>query len=305
MSTKRRLFFAALIIPLVLGLTAVIITGAWVAPLRAVGLLAPLELEVTYINVGDMGPDHPGVVGDSILLRSSEGRQVLIDGGFPNGSALAYLQAHNVDHLDLVVLTHAHDDHTGGLIEILKNIPVDLLVYNGQPLDSPIFAELEAAIGSQNVTTRVVKAGDTLPFGSLKFQVLSPRKINPDSINNNSVVLRLVNGKVSFLFTGDTQHLEEARLVASGVPLQADIFKIPHHGADSSSSMAFLVEVAPTIAIYSVGTGNMYDFPHAVTLENLDALGTQVFGTDVNGTVTVITDGKTYSVNPERGGPLE
>ncbi len=305
MMIKRNPVWAAIAAVLVVGGIAAVLTGAWAAPLRAVGLIAPPQVEVDYINVGDMGPDQDGVVGDSILLRSSEGAQVLIDGGYPNGLALEFLKANQIDHLDMIVLSHAHDDHTGGLIAILKEIPVDVLVHNGQTLDSAVYAEFQEAIKSSGVKTRVVKSGDKLPFGSLEFQVLGPRKINPDSVNNNSIVLRLVVGQVKFLFTGDLQHLEEERLLAVDAPIDVDILKIAHHGADTSSKAAFLEKVSPEVAIYSVGSHNMYDFPHRVTLENLHSMGAVIYGTDINGTVVVTTDGKRYEVILDHGEPWQ
>jgi competence protein ComEC len=297
---NKRAMLLVVVLVLVLGAAALLVFSVLAVPLRKAGLLPPPSLEVTYINVGYLGSDQAGVVGDSILIRSSEGKVALIDGGFPNGFALAYLKAHQVTHLDLVVLTHPHDDHSGGLVDILKTIPADLFVSNGQPLDSPVYADLQAVLQDRKIKTRVVRSDDELPFGSLTFHVHSPREINPDSINNGSVVLRLIDGQVAFLFTGDTQKLEEDRLVHSGDPLRADILKLAHHGADTSSLPAFIAKVKPAVAIYSVGAGNKYDFPHQVTLDTLHKAGAVIYGTDVNGTIVVTTDGKTYQVIPER-----
>ena len=285
-----------------LGLIAA--TGSWVSPLRDAGLIAPPGLEVSYINVGDLGPDQPGVVGDAILLRSTEGKNVLIDGGYPNGLAAAYLAKQGVTHLDMVVITHPHDDHTGGLIEVLKAIPVDLLVSNGEPLEeSALYWELQDTIKSAGVATRVVRSGDELPFGYLTFQVLSPLEISPDSVNHNSVVLRLVVGKVAFVFTGDSDALEQMRLVQSGADLRADIYKIAHHGADGNTDPGFIAKMNPSVAIYMAGAGNMYGFPEAPTLRIFQSAGIEVFGTDLNGTIVVKTDGKTYQVIPEHEAP--
>lgn len=274
--------------------------GLWLA-LRP----APPSVTVDYINVGHIGDTEPGVVGDSILIQSSEGKVALIDGGYPDTGVLPYLKSQNITHIDLLVVTHAHDDHTGGLAEVLRAIPVDRLVHNGQGLDSPIYAEFQRAIQESGVPVSVVKAGDKLPFGRLTFLVLSPRKVNPNSINNSSVVLRLVVGKIGFLFTGDMQQLEENRLLAINAQVQADILKLAHHGAATSSSAPFIERVKPSVAIYSAGKDNKYGFPEKSTLDTLHALGVEVYGTDINGTIRVTTDGKTYVVHPERGGPLD
>ncbi len=261
--------------------------------------LVPPEVEVYFIDVG-----LDGAIGDAILLQSSEGEVVMIDGGEPNAAALTYLKSRNINHIDRVVITHMHEDHYGGMIEILKTIPVDQLIMNGDSVNDPIFAEFMQTVEDVGVETLVVKSGDRIPFGRLSFQVLSPRKINPNSVNNNSIVLRLQVGKVSFLFTGDMMELEEGRLLAVGAAVDVDILKIAHHGADTSSSPAFLVEVSPTVAIYSVGKGNGYLFPHEKTMENLKAVGARVYGTDVNGTIAIITDGSDYEVITEKGEPV-
>ncbi len=266
----------------------------------AAGLLFPPPvLEVTFIDVG-----QGANVGDAILLRSSEGKVVLIDGGYPNTGALAYLQSQNVTHIDTVILSHAHDDHSGGLVDVFKNIKVDQFIYNGQELDTPVFTNLMSAVKAAGVPIRVVKKGDTIAFGKLTFKVIHPRKINKDTVNNNSIVMRLEDGSVSFLFTGDLMKLQEQLLVDTLQPIQVDILKIPHHGANTSSSAAFIEKVHPALAIYSSGIGNMHHLPQPETFETLKTYGDPpVYGTDVNGTIIVRTDGRTYTVEMERGDP--
>lgn len=293
--------FASLVL-LVAGMAGVTVTGAWGYPLRTIGLVPPPQVEVTYIDVGDMGPNEKGVIGESILLRSSEGKTVLIDGGYPNQKAVSYLKSHNINDLDLVVLTHAHDDHTGGLIDVIRTIPVGRMVSNGQPLDTPIYHQLEEAVRGAGLEIDVVKSGDKIPFGSLVFDVLSPAVINPDSVNINSIVMRLEVGKVAFLFTGDTEHLEEQRLLDSGQAQPVNILKIAHHASSTSSLPGFITAISPGVAIYSAGAGNEDGFPHAVTLETLRSAGATIYSTDMNGTIVVQTDGKSYQVLPERGG---
>ncbi|HZW02986.1 MAG TPA: MBL fold metallo-hydrolase, partial [Anaerolineaceae bacterium] len=130
-------YTAAGLVMLGLSLAGVTVAGAWQPALRAAGLLPPPGLEVTFIDVGNVVPGEPGVVGEAIWLQTADGENALIDGGFPNPVVAAYLQDHGVTRLDLVVLTHAHDDHSGGLIDVLGSIPVDVLVHSGQTLDSP------------------------------------------------------------------------------------------------------------------------------------------------------------------------
>jgi beta-lactamase superfamily II metal-dependent hydrolase len=286
---------------LIYGLVSVTLAGAWQYPLRAAGLIPPPQVEVTYINVGQPDETGFGGVGESILLRTSEGKTALIDGGYPNGQAAAYLRASNITHLDLVVLSHAHDDHSGGLVEILGEIPADLLVMNGQPLDTPVYRQLEAVIQEKSIPTQVVRSGDRLVLGSLIFEVLSPNYINPDSVNINSVVLRLEVGRVSFLFTGDTEHGEELRLLEAGLAEEVDIHKIAHHGAVTSSHPDYVVSISPEVAIYSVGPGNAPHYPNQEALERFRSNGAELYGTLDYGTIIVNTDGRTYEVLTERG----
>jgi beta-lactamase superfamily II metal-dependent hydrolase len=255
--------------------------------------LTPPNVTVTYFEVGQ---------ADSILIQTSEGKNMLIDAGYPDSRAADKLRERNITHLDLVVLTHPHDDHVGGLTEVLNTIAVDRVVDNGHQIDTPAYKDYQHAVEDSSAEYKVVRSGDKLSLGRLTFDVLSPRKINPTTINNNSVVLRLVVGKVSFLFTGDTQRLEEERLMAAGKKVSATIFKVPHHASETSTSSEFLVAVDPEVAIYFAEVGNIHGFPHQVTLDNLAAVGAKVYGTDVNGTITVTTDGKTYTVTTEREG---
>lgn len=298
-----RIFNVIGLVMLVFGVAGVLVTGMWYPTLRAVGLLPAPHLEVTFIDVGHVYEGEVGVVGESILLQTAEGKTALIDGGYPNSLVLETLQARGIDHLDLVVATHPDDDHTGGLINVVRALPVDLLVHNGQTLNSPIFEEFDEAIREAEIPTQVVRSGDLLAFGTLTFEVLNPRSINESTVNTNSIVLRLVCGRVPFLFTGDTDRVAEMRLYESGNTQWVDILKIAHHGGDSSSLPEYIAAISPEIAIYSVGPDNIYDFPHDVTLETMRAVGAQVYGTDVNGTIVVRTDGKTYEVLPERGEP--
>lgn len=252
------------------------------------------KVEVTYFEAGQ---------GDAILIRSSDHKVVLIDGSYPNSGVLSRLQAKGVQRIDLVVVTHPHDDHTGGISEVLGAIPVDKVVSNGQPLDSPIYAEYEKALQGSGAPHEIVKAGDVLHFGRLSLEVLAPPGIYAVAHNNNSVVTRLVVGKVKFLFVGDAMVEEETWMVESGVPLYAQILKVGHHAADTSSSPAFIQRVSPSVAIYTAESGNIHGFPHQAALDTLLSSGAKVYGTDVNGTITVTTDGTTYTVTAERGGP--
>jgi len=238
-------------------------------------------LQVHFIDVGQ---------GDAELIVSPEGRLALIDGGVADSGVLAYLQSQGVSRLDLVVATHPHADHIGGLIQVLKSLPVAEVVTNGQPTTTLTYEHFLDAIADVGAEYVEVKRGDTIPFGGLAFQVLSPPSTPGDDLNSNAIVLRLVYGASSFLFMGDADQAAEASILLVGLPVQADILKVGHHGSRTASSPAFLGAVEPKIAVYSAGRGNSYGHPHPETLEALASAGVEVYGTEVNGTVVVTAD---------------
>ena len=261
-------------------------------PQPSAALAGPLR--VYFVDVGQ---------GDAILIVSPDGSTVLIDGGDTNTGILQFLQGLGIQHIDLMVATHPHADHIGGLVQVLNAMPVSRVVTNGQLYTTATFEHFLDAIVAAKIPFIVAKRGDTLAVGNLSFSVLSPVDTSGDDLNNNSLVLRLVYGEVSFLFMGDAQTNAEAGILAAGLPVQSTILKVGHHGSNTSSSPAFLAQVKPAVAIYSAGVGNSYGHPRPETLAALAAVGAQIYGTDANGTVTVTTDGFTYEVNVQKGGP--
>jgi len=229
---------------------------------------------------------------------------MLIDGGDTDTGVVQYLKSKGITRLDVVVATHPHADHIGGLVQVLKAIPVAKVITNGQPTTTKTYENFLDAIAAAKSEYVEVKRGDIIRLGNIQFTVLSPASIIGDDLNNNSLVLRLVYGKVSFLFDGDAQAEAEASMAASSVsPVSATILKVGHHGSRTSSSPAFLSLVKPEVAIYSAGRNNAYGHPHPETLAALAAVGATVYGTDVNGTVIVTTDGNTFKVSPVTGQP--
>jgi len=251
------------------------------------------SLRVSFIDVGQ---------GDAILILAPDGKIMLIDGGDTNTGIVQFLQRNNVQRIDLMVATHPHSDHIGGLVQVLTAIPVTKVITNGQMHTSSIYEHFLDAIAFAKAEYAEVQRGDIIALGNLSFSVLNPTT-NTGDLNHNSLVLRLDYGEVSFLFTGDADKDAEASMISAGLPLQVTILKVGHHGSRYSSSPAFLAQVKPEVAIYSAGTGNLYGHPHPETLAALAAAGARVYGTDVNGTITVITDGISYEVVTGEGGP--
>jgi len=248
-------------------------------------------LEVHFIDVGQ---------GDAILILAPDGGVALIDGGESGSGVVEYLRAQGVERVDLMIATHPHADHIGGLVDVLRALPIEEVVTNGQMHTTRTYERFLDAIADSGALYTEVRRGDTLPLGALTFDVLHPMGPTGANLNDQSIVLRLIHGEVAFLFTGDAEREAEASMLNSHHAFRADVLKVGHHGSSSSSTLSFLAAVQPAVAVYSCGAGNRYGHPHAETLEALAAVGATIYGTDVNGTVVVISDGYQYHVDVER-----
>jgi competence protein ComEC len=276
---------------LIVGITCI---GLAIFAWSTIGQTSQPKLEVVMISI-----NH----GDSILLRASTGENALIDAGYPEAGTLKYLKEHNITHLDLLIATHGHEDHIGGIPEVLRSVQVDRFIENGQVVPSSYFDDYENALKETGVRRGTVRTGDRINFGEFTFNVWNPSRIKPDTVNNNSIVLFLQVGKIRFLFTGDIERPIEERLINSKRDLHVDILKVAHHAGNTSSEPAFLEAVKPSAAIYSAS--NFFPgFPDENTIDNLRLAGAEVYGTNFNGNITVYTDGKTYVITPEKGEPL-
>lgn len=241
---------------------------------------------VTTVHFIDVGQ------GDSILINSAQGTTVLIDGGYDNGLALAYLQAQAVTRLDAVFASHPHADHIGGLVSIMDTIPTASVWTSGASHTTRTFERFLDVIEAKQIPYYEIASGEHIQIGDLQFDVLYGRSQASD-LNNTSLVMRLAVGDVSFLFTGDAEAPVEQELLqtVSAELLHATVLKVGHHGSYSSSTANFLAVVQPAIAVYSAGQGNSYGHPHRGTIENLQAVGATIYGTDRDGTIVVSTDG--------------
>ena len=215
----------------------------------------------------------------------------MIDGGDRNASQFiySYLKSIDVKRLDYIIATHPHDDHIEGLAAALVACDAGILYSPILGMESEIFQELTRKAKDKNVMIKVPKRGETFTVGDAIITFLS--NVHPDwDLNNQSIVIRMDYGSTSFLFTGDAAWEEEQDLLEMNI--KADVLKVGHHGAATSTSQEFLDAVHPTFAVISVGADNKYGHPAQETLGKLQRLDVAVFRTDRQGTIICTSDGE-------------
>ena len=246
--------------------------------------------------------------GDSFLLRTQE-KSVLIDTGEAEyaGTVIEALERYGVEELDLVIATHMHSDHMGGMAEVLEAVPAKAFLMTWLPEEltptTRVYENLLTAL-EQSPETEVIPAepGETYSLGEgVTLTILGP-VAEYDDLNLTSVVCRVDAGDSSFLFTGDMEKKAESDLLDAGADLSADVLKVGHHGASTSSSAEFLAEVNPVCSVIPVGEGNSYGHPTEATLERLTGYG-PVYRTDLLGEIRISTDGVSLWVESENGEP--
>lgn len=238
------------------------------------------QVEFHFINVGQ---------GDAALIQSG-GRNMLVDAGpVESGKRLvSYLKNQGVKSLDIVLISHPYDDHIGGMKEILNAFPVVTYIDNGERYSSEMYQEVINSVTSGQTFRTIATAGMKIPFDNgTNIEIIGPHTLSGHQ-DEDSLVTKVSVGNVSVLLPGD----------ASDVKGHVTIMKIPNHGSDTAISS--IMNVHPDVAILSLGSGNRYDYPRSVTLSALHETGSRLFRTDVNGTIVISTDGKTWNASTTR-----
>jgi len=256
------------------------------------------NLTVHFLDVGQ---------GDTILLEHG-GDTMLIDSGeIGKGDDVAtYVKNEGITSLDFVVATHPHSDHIGGMSVILNDFPIGHFVDSGYPYTSKTYENMLTTIDKKNIPFVTPKRGDKIDFSSgIDVQVLNPGSTYfTDDVNQNSVVLKITNGKVTFLLMGDASLEAESSIMNDGYDVNSEILKVGHHGSRTSSGASFISAVSPAVSVIEVGEGNDYGHPHQETLERLQKIS-KVYRTDLDGTITISTDGSAYSVTTQKSEPYK
>lgn len=277
--------------------------------------MIPKKLEVVFLDVGE---------GDSAFIKTPSGKTVLIDGGGKKGEEpgssdstgnrviIPFLLEYGVIKLDVVVATHAHDDHIKGIESVLREIRVKKLVIPDYGNADGGFEELLNICAERGIQVVKAKRNHSIKLDSgVSLDILNPPASSAGtnnkseiyfnnaqiSLNNTSIVLKLHYKEVDILFTGDIEEEAEKELIRN-IPddVGADVLKVPHHGSSTSSTEEFIEYVAPKVAVISVGKYNNYGHPSKEVLDRLIARGTTVFRTDLHGAVIIKTNGKIITV---------
>lgn len=247
------------------------------------------KVEIHFIDVGQ---------GDSILIQTNTGKAVLIDGGdrSEGSTVVKYLKRAGVKQIDLMVSTHPHADHIGGLDDVLRAFKVNQVLDAGISYSSSTFEEYLELIMKKKIPFDTPETAREYKLDGILFKVLGPKRVH-DETNDNSVVVKMIFDEFSALFTGDLEGEGERDLLLAN--LHSTLLKVGHHGSNTSTGDLFLFKVKPQLAVISVGKGNKYGHPATETLKKLNKLGVSIYRTDEQGTIVVSTTGKKYWVNQE------
>ena len=284
-------------VAIVLGLAALIVTCPFPARFQRG------RLEVTVLDVGQ---------GDSIFLSFPNGRTMLVDaGGLPGATYVRgmrpgldvgedvvspFLWSRGLKHIDTLVITHGHEDHLGGMPAVLRNFRVGEL-WVGRDENTAAYRNVLAEAMGRHVPVFHRLRGEHFEWAGVRVGVLWPDSSDPARArNDDSVVLRVEDGKDSFLLTGDIERPVERGILADGDTLAANFLKVPHHGGKTSSTEPFLEAVHPAIAAISVGEANPFGHPSPDVVQRILSEGTRLFRTDRDGAITATTDGQSLNV---------
>lgn len=271
----------------------VVLQGFLVALLMVVGGSAAAgdaQLSVSFFDVGQ---------GAATLLQGPD-FAILVDAGRHDRSdVVPHLLAADVQSIDLFIGTHPHSDHIGQCAAVLQQFSVREVWMSGDLHTTRTFERCLDAILASDAAYYEPRAGEAFQIGSARLEIVHPKEVSGD-FNNGSIGVRILYGNVVFLFTGDAESDAEAEMISRGHQLQAHILHLGHHGSRTSSTPPFLEAVEPEVAIYSAGADNSYGHPHQDVLQRVGEWGAAIYGTDVNGTIRVTTDGSTYAVFPEK-----
>ena len=245
------------------------------------------ELIVDFLDVGE---------GDAIHIQGPTGEHILIDtGNIITGHRIVhFLKQRGVHELTALIVTHPHPDHMSGVFTILENFPVKRIYDNGQKIllkKENDFYRWYVEYLRERPNYNVLNGKKNLQFGALKLEVLWPHEAVSRNWNANSIVLRVIYEKTSFLLMADAGRVVENELMQSNTNLKSDVIKIGHHGHSDASGKDFLKQISPRFAVISVNRDNIRGYPSQTVLDRLRNLGITTVVTSIEGDIQFVSDG--------------
>lgn len=238
-------------------------------------------LQIQFLDVGQ---------ADSILIQDGDEFMLIDAGNNADGTKLvSYFQSLGIKSFQYVVGTHAHEDHIGGMDDIIDNFDIDTFYMPDVITTTATFESVLDSLDKKNIPFQTPTINSSFMLGNATITVLYVGT-DESNLNNTSIVLKLTYGNTSILFMGDAE--AEVEKAIENKDIHADVLKIGHHGSDTSSSTSFLEKVNPNYAIISVGSGNSYEHPNNTTINNLTNHNIKIYRTDENNTIVMTTDGK-------------
>ena len=251
---------------------------------QQIEFVAQEDLLIDFIDVGQ---------ADSILVRNQD-KIMLIDAGTNEAGEMVvkYLQNLGITKIDYLVGTHPHEDHIGGLDNVINNFDIGQIYMPKIETTTKTFEDVLDAIENKNLTVTAPNKGDKIELGQAVGEFMTEPILDKDNLNVSSLVLRLEFGNTSYLFMGDAEEENEETIIWP----KTDVLKVGHHGSSTSSSKSFLEQVQPKYAIIMAGKDNSYGLPTQETIDKLHNIGSEIYRTDEDGTIQMTSDGNTIQI---------
>ena len=275
MPLRTRLICVASLLALVIGLWGAAVTSA--------------AMSVHFIDVGQ---------GGGVLIQK-DGKNILYDCGdtFAGETVVDYLAALDIETIDVMIISHAHKDHMGGCIEVLEKLSVGTVYHNGSDARTGIWKKFQKAARKAQRVEVVDK--DTQADGLHILVGYDSRGKRFAKEADNSLLVRITDGKTRVLLTGDCERICEHEIIKTS-DVRSEILNVGHHGSDAASSPEFLAKVNPTIAIAQAGVRNQYDHPTPTVRARIRQIGARLYRTDLSGSIVIHSDGSTYQIETEK-----